>query len=83
MTMAKIRGYEITCRERLERMSRFKVLIVDEVDKLLITKLRERGFAVEYRPKINLEELLKIIQHYNILILRGCLLYTSPSPRDS
>lgn len=48
-----------------------KVLIADEVHKECAERLRKAGFEVDERPDITHEELKKIINQYDILIVRG------------
>lgn len=48
-----------------------KVLIADEVHKECAERLRKAGFEVDERPDITREELKKIINQYDILIVRG------------
>ncbi len=51
---------------------RLKALISDRVDERLISRLRsELGVEVEYRPNIARDELLKIIDGYDILVVRS------------
>lgn len=46
-----------------------KVLITDEMHPALVTDLQHLGWQVDYRPDINNEETLQIINQYEILII--------------
>ncbi|MEZ0319198.1 MAG: D-2-hydroxyacid dehydrogenase [Pyrobaculum sp.] len=48
-------------------------LIVDPVDTLVKERLRHMGIKVDEKPGISKEELLKVIENYEILIFRGRL----------
>lgn len=48
-----------------------KILIADEIHEECAKRLREAGFEVEEKPGITNEELKKIINHYDVLIVRG------------
>ncbi|MDH5806490.1 MAG: hydroxyacid dehydrogenase [Candidatus Methanomethylicaceae archaeon] len=48
-----------------------RVLIADEVHKECAERLRRAGFEVDEKPDITHEELKKIINQYDILIVRG------------
>lgn len=49
----------------------FNALITDKVDETLISRLSSIGVSIDYRPGIQYDELLKIIDRYNILIVRS------------
>ncbi|MEM3515427.1 MAG: NAD(P)-dependent oxidoreductase, partial [Saccharolobus sp.] len=49
----------------------FKVLITDPVDQYMLKTLQENKLIVDYKPEITREELLKIIDNYEILIVRS------------
>ncbi|WP_291998645.1 D-2-hydroxyacid dehydrogenase [Caldivirga sp.] len=49
----------------------YKALITDKVDDRLVGKLSEIGVVVDYKPGIQYEELLKIVENYNLLIVRS------------
>ncbi|MEM3328650.1 MAG: NAD(P)-dependent oxidoreductase [Saccharolobus sp.] len=49
----------------------FKVLITDPVDQYMLKTLQETKLIVDYKPEITREELLKIIDNYEILIVRS------------
>jgi len=46
-------------------------LITDTVDEELISELVSRGLDVDYRPGIRRDELLQIVQNYDVLIVRS------------
>lgn len=46
-----------------------KVLITDDVDNSLITKLKSIDVSVDYFPKIQLSEVKNIIQNYEIIVI--------------
>ncbi|MCX8169898.1 MAG: hydroxyacid dehydrogenase, partial [Candidatus Methanomethyliaceae archaeon] len=48
-----------------------KILIADEVHEECSEKLKKAGFEVEEKPNITNEDLKKIINNYDILIVRG------------
>ncbi|TRM98014.1 3-phosphoglycerate dehydrogenase, partial [Sulfolobus sp. B1] len=48
-----------------------KVIITDPVDEYMIKTLQSYGLAVDYKPEISREELLKIIDQYEILVVRS------------
>jgi len=47
------------------------VLVADPVDSLLLRLLSERGFEVEYRPKVSREELLREAHRFDVLVVRS------------
>jgi Phosphoglycerate dehydrogenase and related dehydrogenases len=49
----------------------FKVLITDPVDQYMIKTLQNNGLIVDYKPEISREELLKIIDQYQVLVVRS------------
>ncbi|WP_291765545.1 D-2-hydroxyacid dehydrogenase [Caldivirga sp. UBA161] len=49
----------------------YKALITDKVDERLISRLSEVGVVVDYKPGIQYDELLKIIENYDLLIVRS------------
>ncbi|MGC8515876.1 MAG: NAD(P)-dependent oxidoreductase [Thermoplasmata archaeon] len=49
----------------------FKIIITDPVDAILLEKLKEKKFSVDYYPKINEEDLLKTIDQYNGIVVRS------------
>ena len=49
----------------------YKALITDKVDERLINKLSEMGVVVDYKPGIQYDELLKIIENYDLLVVRS------------
>ncbi|ABW01627.1 D-2-hydroxyacid dehydrogenase [Caldivirga maquilingensis] len=49
----------------------YRALITDKIDERLINKLSEMGVAVDYKPGIQHEELLKIVENYDILVVRS------------
>jgi len=53
-----------------------KVLITDRVNEKLIDRLLKIGLTVNYKPGITINELLKIIINFDILIVRGRLSFT-------
>jgi len=48
-----------------------KALITDPINEILIKSLKEKGVIVDYRPEITREELLNIINDYDILVVRS------------
>ena len=54
-----------------------KVLISDSLDNIASEILKKNNISVDTKTNLSPEELKKIIDNYD-----GCLLYTSPSPRD-
>ncbi|MCL4451449.1 MAG: 3-phosphoglycerate dehydrogenase [Candidatus Thermoplasmatota archaeon] len=50
---------------------KFKIIITDPVDAILLEKLREKDFSVDYYPKISEEDLLNIINQYNGIVVRS------------
>ncbi|MEM2204556.1 MAG: hydroxyacid dehydrogenase [Sulfolobales archaeon] len=48
-----------------------RILIVDAVSKTLVESLIEKGFDVTYRPGIEYRDLVNIVGHYDILIVRS------------
>ncbi len=48
-----------------------KVIITDPVDEYMIKTLQSYGLAVDYKPEITREELLRIIDQYEILVVRS------------
>jgi len=53
------------------RYSTFNVLITDPIDNTVIEKLIQKGFKINYKPTITKDEILKIIEDYDILIVRS------------
>jgi D-3-phosphoglycerate dehydrogenase len=49
----------------------YKVIITEELDRILEKKLSEKGFHCEYLPDITYEKLLTIIPNYEVLIIRS------------
>ena len=48
-----------------------KVIITDETDEIIVKMLTEEGFYVDYKPGISREELLRIIEEYDVILVRG------------
>jgi D-3-phosphoglycerate dehydrogenase len=48
-----------------------RALITDPINEILIKSLKEKGVIVDYRPEITREELLNIINDYDILVVRS------------
>ncbi|BFH74274.1 D-2-hydroxyacid dehydrogenase [Sulfurisphaera javensis] len=48
-----------------------KVLITDPIDEILIKSLKDKGVQVDYQPEISREELLKVIEDYDIIVVRS------------
>ena len=48
-----------------------RALISDRVDDVLIRRLREAGVEVDYKPGIPREDLLRIVENYEILVVRS------------
>jgi len=48
-----------------------KALITDHVDDYVVRGLSEGGVSVDYRPGIGVEELLRIIGDYDVLVVRS------------
>ncbi|MEL9990412.1 MAG: D-2-hydroxyacid dehydrogenase [Thermoproteus sp.] len=48
-----------------------RVLVADQTSEKLIEKLRGGGLEVDYRPGIPREELLKVVEGYEILVVRS------------
>jgi len=48
-----------------------KVLVTDKVDENLVNRLRGMGMVVDYKPDIQRDELLKLIDGYHILVVRS------------
>ncbi|MEM0174043.1 MAG: D-2-hydroxyacid dehydrogenase [Sulfolobaceae archaeon] len=51
--------------------SSFSILISDPIDNTVINKLIQKGFQVNYNPTITRNEILEIIENYDILIVRS------------
>jgi D-3-phosphoglycerate dehydrogenase len=51
--------------------SNLRVLICDPIDEEGIQKLEKAGFAVEAKPTISAEELMKTVSSYDVLIVRS------------
>ncbi|MEM1720870.1 MAG: NAD(P)-dependent oxidoreductase [Ignisphaera sp.] len=54
-------------------VDKLRALIVDKVSEKTINKLRDRAIDVDYRPGIDYQSLLEIVEQYDILIFRGRL----------
>jgi len=48
-----------------------KVLVTDKVDEKLLNRLRSMGMVIDYKPGIQRDELLKLIDGYHILVVRS------------
>ncbi len=48
-----------------------KILVIDTVHNVLLQKLRDRGFTVNYQPKINTSDVIHSIAEYAGLIVRS------------
>ena len=55
----------------------FKVLIADKISDTSYKVFKNNNIAVDKKFNLSEEEIVSIISNYD-----GCLLYTSPSPRD-
>ena len=62
-----------------------------DFDEVLLSRRSIRGYKQEAVPKEVIEEVLKLAvrapssmntQPWHLYVITGCLLYTSPSPRD-
>ncbi|MQL55324.1 D-2-hydroxyacid dehydrogenase [Acidianus ambivalens] len=47
------------------------ILITDPVADVMLNTLKEKGFHVDYQPEISKEELMKVIENYDIIIVRS------------
>jgi phosphoglycerate dehydrogenase-like enzyme len=54
-------------------MFRGKILVTDPVSPKLLELIEKEGFIHDYKPNITAEELMKIIDNYSCLIIRGRL----------
>ncbi|MEM4080117.1 MAG: 3-phosphoglycerate dehydrogenase, partial [Metallosphaera sp.] len=48
-----------------------RILITDPVDEYMVRTLKERGLKLSYQPDITREELLKVVEGYDILVVRS------------
>ncbi|EZQ06854.1 MULTISPECIES: D-2-hydroxyacid dehydrogenase [Acidianus] len=48
-----------------------KILITDPIHEYMLKTLRSHGLNVDYRPNISREELLDIIESYNVIVVRS------------
>lgn len=48
-----------------------KALITDPIDDILIQTLKDKGVQVDYMPEISRDELLNIIENYEIIVVRS------------
>lgn len=48
-----------------------RCLIIDSIQEIIIKNLENKGIIVDYRPDITREEILKIVEVYEILVVRG------------
>jgi D-3-phosphoglycerate dehydrogenase len=48
-----------------------RVLVCDAIDQKGIEIMRNSGLNVDYKPEIKPEELLKAVQHYDVLVVRS------------
>lgn len=53
------------------------ILIVDKVHEILIERLQEKGFDIDYQPSISTEEAIKNISKYSGIIIRSKFKITS------
>ncbi|MGB9784975.1 MAG: hydroxyacid dehydrogenase [Fervidicoccaceae archaeon] len=51
--------------------NRYKVLISDKLDDFLVEELRKRNFEVLYLPGISREELLQLIEEFDVVVVRS------------
>ncbi len=51
--------------------NQIRVLVCDPVDSEGLTKLQNAGFAVDFKPTITIDELMKIVPDYHVLIVRS------------
>ena len=58
-------------------MMRFKIVVTDKVDPILVNNLKGSGFDVDYFPEITHEDLLKIAVDYNAIVVRSRTKVTS------
>ncbi|AWR98317.1 3-phosphoglycerate dehydrogenase [Acidianus sulfidivorans JP7] len=49
----------------------FKILITDPVADVMIKTLKEKGLNVDYQPEITKQDLLKIINNYDAIVVRS------------
>ncbi|ARM76518.1 D-2-hydroxyacid dehydrogenase [Acidianus manzaensis] len=49
----------------------FKILITDPVADVMLNTLKQKGLNVDYQPEINKQDLLKIIQNYDAIVVRS------------
>ncbi|AEE94222.1 D-isomer specific 2-hydroxyacid dehydrogenase NAD-binding protein [Acidianus hospitalis W1] len=47
------------------------ILITDPVADVMLNTLKEKGFHVDYQPEISKEELMKVIENYDIIVVRS------------
>ncbi|MFP3044383.1 MAG: D-2-hydroxyacid dehydrogenase [Thermocladium sp.] len=50
---------------------KMSALITDKISERAVSSLKEHGFAVDYRPGISKEEMMNIIDKYDVLIVRS------------
>jgi D-3-phosphoglycerate dehydrogenase len=48
-----------------------QILITDPMNEYMLKILKEKGFKVAYNPDIQREELLKIIENYDVIVVRS------------
>ncbi len=48
-----------------------RCLIIDSIQEIIIKNLNNEGVIVDYRPNITREEILQVIEAYEILVVRG------------
>ncbi|MCG3108875.1 Glyoxylate reductase [Metallosphaera sp. J1] len=47
------------------------ILITDPIDEYMIRTLKTKGLRVNYQPDIDREELLKVVENYDVLVVRS------------
>lgn len=48
-----------------------RVLVCDAIDDILLKILKDNGMDVDYNPEVTKDELLRIVKHYDILVVRS------------
>jgi len=48
-----------------------QILITDPMNEYMLKALKEKGFKVTYNPSIEREELLKVIENYDVIVVRS------------
>lgn len=49
----------------------YRCLIIDSIQEVIIKNLENEGVIVDYMPNITREEILKVVEAYEILVVRG------------